>query len=86
MATQASDPVQTGYFRDEARALAQLRHPGVPVIVDLGTLEGHPYLLMEWLEGETLGARLKRLGRMELGAVLNICQQVGSVLVAAHGR
>jgi len=86
MATQESDPVQTGYFQNEARALAQLRHPGVPFIVDLGTLEGHPYLLMEWLEGETLGARLKRLGRMELGAVLSICQQIGSVLVAAHGR
>jgi serine/threonine protein kinase len=86
MATQESDPVQTGYFQSEARALAQLRHPGVPVIVDLGTLEGHPYLLMEWLEGETLSARLKRLGRMELGAVLSVCQQIGSVLIAAHDR
>lgn len=86
MATQESDPVQTGYFQNEARALAQLRHPGVPSIVDLGTLDGHPYLLMEWLEGETLGVRLKRLGRMELSAVLPICQQVGSVLVAAHER
>lgn len=86
MATQESDPLQTAYFQSEARALAQLRHPSVPSIVDLGSLEGHPYLIMEWLEGETLLARLRRLHRLPLGEVLRICEQIGQVLIAAHSR
>ena len=84
LATEQTDPLQTAYFQSEARALAKLRHPGVPALVDLGTLEGHPYLLMEWLDGETLGTRLKRLGKLDLQAVLPICHQIGHVLHTAH--
>ncbi len=82
--TRESDPMAADYFASEARALAALRHPGVPMVVDHGSHGGYPYLVMEWVEGETLAARLKRQGRLELLAVLQICHQVGSVLVAAH--
>jgi serine/threonine-protein kinase len=82
--TREIDPMAADYFASEARALAALRHPGVPMIIDHGSCGGHPYLVMEWVEGETLAARLKQLGRLELLAVLQICHQVGNVLVAAH--
>ena len=82
--TREIDPMAADYFASEARALAALRHPGVPMIIDHGSYGGHPYLVMEWVEGETLAARLKQLGRLELLAVLQICHQVGNVLVAAH--
>ena len=82
--TREIDPMAADYFASEARALAALRHPGVPMVIDHGSYGGHPYLVMEWVEGETLAARLKQLGRLDLLAVLQICHQVGNVLVAAH--
>ena len=86
IASQETDPRQARYFMNEARALARLRHSGVPTILDLGCLAGHPFLVMEWLEGETLSSRLNRLGRLELSAVLTICAQIAEVLTAAHGH
>lgn len=47
-------------FRREAEALARLEHPSVVRYVDHGNADGLDYLAMEWLEGETLRARLKR--------------------------
>ena len=48
-------------FGREAQVLAQLRHPGIVEYVAHGeTPDGRPYLAMEWLEGEDLGARVVR--------------------------
>ena len=48
-------------FRREALAIADLRHPGICVVHDVGEVEGTPYLAMQFVEGESLGERIRRL-------------------------
>src|SRR6516225_9775545 len=51
----AQDPAALARFQREARAIAALPHPNVVAIYDLGIEQGMPYVVMELLEGETLG-------------------------------
>ena len=67
----------------EARAASALNHPNIVTIFDVGESEGHTYLAMEFVEGETLRARLKR-GPVPLAETLEIAQQVVAGLAAAH--
>ena len=48
------------YFEDEARLMRELGTPHIPTVVEIGKFEGHPFIVMEWLEGETLEDRLVR--------------------------
>ncbi len=52
-------------FLREAQAAASLRSPHVVQILDFGLHEDTPFIVMELLEGESLGSRLRRLGRLE---------------------
>lgn len=79
-------PKKTKYFYDEANLLIELGHPNVPRIADMGTTEGYPFIIMEWLEGETLEDRLAREGTIQLDTVIEICRQIGDVLAIAHPR
>lgn len=79
-------PKGARYFHDEAQLMRDLRHPNVPAVVDMGIVESHPFIIMEWLEGETLADRLAREGSLQLDAVIEICRQIGEVLVAVHPR
>ncbi|AUX32152.1 MULTISPECIES: serine/threonine-protein kinase PknK [Sorangium] len=73
-------------FAREARALAALQHPHIVRYVDHGVMaDGEPYLVMEWLEGEDLGARLAS-GRLEPAAALRLAARVAEGLEAAHGQ
>ena len=73
-------------FRREVRALSHLAHPAIVRYVDSGiTKNGEPYLAMEWLEGEDLGARLSRSGVTAEEAVA-IATRILGALVFAHGR
>ncbi len=73
-------------FEREARALAELRHPGIVRYVDHGlTSAGEPYLAMEWLEGEDLGRRLARAPLRALESVRLACT-LASTLAPAHAR
>lgn len=74
------------YFEDEARLLRELGHPHIPSVVEIGKFEGHPFIVMEWLEGETLEDRLAREKVLQLDAVIEICRQIGTVLAATHQR
>ena len=72
-------------FTNEARAAKAIVHPNVVEIIDVGVLpDGRPYLLMELLQGESLGARLRSQGRLELVQALEITRQAAAGLAAAH--
>ena len=59
-----SDPDQLERFRREARAVAQLNHPHVVTVIDAGEDDGTPYIVLEYVEGETLKDRIRRMGRL----------------------
>ena len=56
----SSDPDQLERFRREARAVAQLNHPHVVTVIDAGEDDGTPYIVFEYVEGETLKDRIRR--------------------------
>jgi hypothetical protein len=71
-------------FAREAQVLATLSHPGIVRYIDSGiTAEGEPYLVMEWLSGETLSMRLQR-AQLTLGETLALGRRVASALGAIH--
>jgi len=73
-------------FLREARLLAGMQHPGIVRYVDSGeTPEGAPFLAMEWLEGETLDARLAR-AELTLAESVAMVRGVAEALGAAHAR
>jgi eukaryotic-like serine/threonine-protein kinase len=72
-------------FEREARAVAALNHPNICAVYDVGSEAGADYLVMEYLQGETLAARLKK-GPLDLAAGLHIACQVADALAAAHAR
>jgi tetratricopeptide (TPR) repeat protein len=73
-------------FAREAAVLAELSHPGIVRYVAHGLIAGGgPWLAMEWLEGETLSARLSR-GRLGIAETVMVAQRVSDALAVAHGR
>ena len=70
-------------FRREARAVSQLQDPHICVLHDVGTDNGSDYLIMEFLEGETLAERLRR-GSLPLKETLQIAIEVAGALDRAH--
>jgi serine/threonine-protein kinase len=82
----AGNPSINQRFLNEARAVNLIKHPGLVQISDFGQLaDGSPYIVMEYLHGETLRQRLRRLQlRLPLEQVLHTLWQVASALVATH--
>jgi non-specific serine/threonine protein kinase len=69
-------------FGREARAASALNHPNIVVVYDVGEVEGMPYLVMEYVEGESLRARMARgVGLIE---AVEVATQVAGALAAAH--
>jgi eukaryotic-like serine/threonine-protein kinase len=75
-------------FFNEARAANAIRHPNIIDIIDVGVVPGEnlPYMLMEFLEGESLSARLERVGRLDVDAAIEVACQTASALEAAHSK
>jgi serine/threonine protein kinase len=71
-------------FEREAQSLAALRSSHVVEVYDYGVQEGLPYIVMELLEGENLGQRLKRVGRFDAAQVGVLFAQICKGLKAAH--
>src|SRR4051812_18747940 len=71
-------------FQREARAAAQIRSANVVDVFDHGLWQDMPFIVMEHLEGEDLGARLDREGRLDLRQTYDIVSQVARALVRAH--
>ncbi len=72
-------------FVQEARAAAALSHPGVPAVHRIGTEGGWPYIVMEWLDGQTLDGILAGRRRLPAEQAAWLGLQVLSVLETAHG-
>jgi len=70
-------------LRREAEAVAALSHPHICALYDVGREEELDFLVMEYLEGETLGARLRR-GPLPLAEALRLATEIGEALSAAH--
>ena len=71
-------------FRREARAVARLSHPHVVSVIDAGDGDGHPYIVLEYVEGETLKALIRRDGPMDVNEAVAYAIEVGMALSAAH--
>jgi serine/threonine-protein kinase len=80
----SSDADQLERFRREARAAARLSHPHVVTVIDAGEDDGHPYIVFEYVEGETLKQRIRRLGRLDVGEAVAYAIEIGRALAAAH--
>src|ERR671917_241440 len=80
----SSDPDQLERFRREARAVAQLNHPHVVTVIDAGEDDGNPYIVFEYVEGETLKDRIRRLGRLPVSEAVAYAIEIGRALEAAH--
>ena len=79
------DPQNIARFFNEARAVNIIQHPGLVGMYESGRLEdGSAYIVMEYLEGELLTARLNKLGKLSLKSSLTLCRQLASSLAAAH--
>ena len=84
------DPEFVARFRQEAQAAAQLSHPNIVVIHDIGEQAGVYYIAMEYLEGGSLRDRLAQTaaqgGAYSPQEALSVLEQVGSALDYAHSR
>src|SRR5512140_2576985 len=73
-------------FKREAEIVSLLAHPNIVHVEDFNvTPDGTPYLVLEYLQGESLAERLSR-GPLSIELTLSIARQVGSALAAAHAR
>jgi serine/threonine protein kinase/tetratricopeptide (TPR) repeat protein len=70
-------------FEREARAVAALNHPHICTLHDIGSQDGIDYLVMEFLEGETLATRLQT-GALDVARAVEYGTQIASALEAAH--
>jgi serine/threonine-protein kinase len=80
------DPDFNKRFAREAEMMAQLRHPNIITIHDYGEHNGLPYIVMEYLTGETFSQILKERERLSLDESLPLLQDVASALDYAHGQ
>ena len=79
------DPDRVARFQREAVALAALNHPNIAAIHDLDEVNGTRFLVLEFVEGETLAARLKR-GPLSVRQSLELCRQIAEGLEGAHAK
>src|SRR2546423_7277472 len=82
----ATDSDQLERFRREARAVAQLSHPHIVGVIDAGEEDGRPYIVFEYVEGETLKDRIRRLGRLPVDEAIAYAIEIARALGAAHAR
>jgi tRNA A-37 threonylcarbamoyl transferase component Bud32 len=81
----AADPEVAERFMREARTMARLRHPRAAIIFDAGRLpDGRPFIVMEYVEGQTLAETLARDGRFAPERAVRVAAEVCDVLSEAH--
>ncbi len=78
------DPEVLERFRTEIRISRRVSHPNVCRVYDVGEVEGHTFLSMEYVDGEDLASLLRRIGRLPGDKALEIGRQLCAGLAAAH--
>jgi tetratricopeptide (TPR) repeat protein len=75
-------------FHREARAASALNHPNICTVHDIGESDGQPFIVMEYLEGETLKTRLadEQPPPLRPSQVVNLALQIADGLIAAHAK
>ncbi len=81
----AHDPDRLARFQREAKVLASLNHPGIGAIHGLEIVENQHYLVLEYVEGESLADRLAR-GPLPIDEALPLAKQIAEALEAAHEK
>ena len=80
----AADPQLRERFEREARAISSLSHPHICTLFDVGQQDGVDFLVLEYLEGETVAERLARGGRLDPSEALRIAIDICDALDKAH--
>ena len=80
----SDQPDQLERFRREARAVAQLSHPNLVGVIDAGEDGGHPYIVFEYVPGETLKKRISESGRLPTDEATAYAIEIGRGLASAH--
>ncbi len=78
-----TDPERMKRFHQEARAASGLNHPNILIIHDIGESNGLQYIVSEFIDGETLSARIRR-GRVSMAEAVEYSIQIASALAASH--
>jgi serine/threonine-protein kinase len=73
-------------FRQEARSVAKFSHPNVVSVIDAGEDGGHPYIVFEYVEGETLKQRISRNGALDPQEAIAYAIEIARGLAVAHAR
>lgn len=81
---QAQDPHFVERFSAEAQTIARLTHPNIVAVYDQGSYRGLPYLVMEYVKGQTLRELLISRGRLDPQDALAIMEQMLAAIAAAH--
>jgi serine/threonine-protein kinase len=82
----SGDEIGRGRFYREARAVARLQHRNIVTLFDFGEEHGSPYIVMEFLRGQTLAARLRTGPPLSVDEALDIAAQLGTGLHFAHAH
>jgi serine/threonine protein kinase len=83
---RAGVPTGTERFLREIRLVSPLTHPHIVPLFDSGVVDGCPFFVMPYIEGETLRQRLQREGRLDIAEAVQIAGEIGEALEYAHGR
>jgi Tol biopolymer transport system component len=85
LGTVATDPERLRRFEQEAKTLAALNHPNILAVYDIGTVDGTPYLVSEFLEGETLRGKLEG-GPVAVRRAVEYALGIANGLAAGHSK
>jgi serine/threonine protein kinase len=79
-------PAGAQRFVREIETISPLVHPNIVPLFDSGAVDGFPFFVMPYVEGESLRRRLQREGRLEIAEAVRIAGEIGEALEFAHGR